>query len=219
MESGGGVGEQIPDDDQDGAGDRDQGFEFAAAFDDAPVAFAEEGVGLGGCGSGFAERTFQVGVAFAGLAAAADGTGLDGAWAQFRPGNQVLGCGEAAHIQPDLGDDRSARRVRPMPGISSSRSMTLGAQWATVAGSTRVDAAAGGVGSPPPVSGSASMPAPGPMLGVAVIDGPSRVGQLGDQLLDARGQGVDLGGKRIDLAQQHPRQLGVMIIEAAIERG
>ena len=55
--------------------------------------------------------------------------------------------------------------------------------------------------------------------GVAVIDGPSRVGQLGDQLLDARGQGVDLGEKRIDLAQQHPRQLGVMIIEAAVERG
>ena len=50
MESGGGVGEQLPDDDQDGAGDRDQGFEFAAAFDDAPVALAEEGVGFGGRG-------------------------------------------------------------------------------------------------------------------------------------------------------------------------
>ena len=36
----------MPDDDQDGAGDRDEGFEFAAAFDDAPVALAEEGVGL-----------------------------------------------------------------------------------------------------------------------------------------------------------------------------
>ena len=34
---------------EDGAGDRDQGLEFAAAFDDAPVAFTEEGVGLGGC--------------------------------------------------------------------------------------------------------------------------------------------------------------------------
>jgi len=31
-----------------GAGDRDQGFELAAAFDDAPVAFAQEGVGTGG---------------------------------------------------------------------------------------------------------------------------------------------------------------------------
>ena len=35
------VGEQVPDDGQDGAGDRDERFEFAAAFDDAPVAFAE----------------------------------------------------------------------------------------------------------------------------------------------------------------------------------
>ena len=55
--------EQVPDDDQDGAGDRDQGLEFAAAFDDAPVAFAEEGVGFGGCGGGVAEHAFQVGVA------------------------------------------------------------------------------------------------------------------------------------------------------------
>ena len=34
-EPGGGVVEHVPDDDQDGAGDRDQGFELAAAFDDA----------------------------------------------------------------------------------------------------------------------------------------------------------------------------------------
>ena len=75
VESGGGIGQQLPDDPEDGAGDRDQGLEFAAAFDDAPVAFAEEGVGFGGCGGGgLAERAFQIGVAFAGLAAAADGT-------------------------------------------------------------------------------------------------------------------------------------------------
>ncbi len=64
------VGEQVPDDGQDGAGDRDEGFEFAAAFDDAPVAFAEKGVRLGGRGGGLAERTLEVGVALAGLAAA-----------------------------------------------------------------------------------------------------------------------------------------------------
>lgn len=46
VESGGGIGKQLPDDREDGAGDRYQGFEFAAAFDDAPVAFTEEGVGL-----------------------------------------------------------------------------------------------------------------------------------------------------------------------------
>ena len=39
-ETGGRVGQQVPDDDQDGTGDRDEGVEFAAAFDQAPVAFA-----------------------------------------------------------------------------------------------------------------------------------------------------------------------------------
>jgi len=77
-EAGGRVGQQVPDDDEDGAGDRDQGLEFAAAFDDAPVAFAKEGVGFGGGGGGLAERTFQVGVVFAGLAGAGNRLGLDG---------------------------------------------------------------------------------------------------------------------------------------------
>jgi len=43
-----GVGEQVPDDDQDGAADGDVGFPGAAAAGDAPVAGAEEAVGLGG---------------------------------------------------------------------------------------------------------------------------------------------------------------------------
>ena len=55
-EAGGRVGQQVPDDDQDGARDRDEGFELAAAFDEAPVAFAEEGVGFGGRGGGLAQR-------------------------------------------------------------------------------------------------------------------------------------------------------------------
>ena len=52
--------------------------------------------------------------------------------------------------------------------------------------------------------------------GVAGIDGPSRVGHRRQQLLDAGGQRVDLGGERVDLGQQHPGQLGVMVIEAAV---
>jgi hypothetical protein len=39
--AGGAVGQQVPDDHQDGAGDGDQGVEFAAALDDPPVALAE----------------------------------------------------------------------------------------------------------------------------------------------------------------------------------
>ncbi|MEV6926024.1 hypothetical protein AB0M46_16225 [Dactylosporangium sp. NPDC051485] len=72
-EPGGGVGQEVPDDDEDGAGDGDEGFEFAAAFDDASVAFAEEGAVFGGCG-GFAEGPswssgLVVGGAAAGIAA------------------------------------------------------------------------------------------------------------------------------------------------------
>lgn len=50
VETGRGVVQQVPDDDQDGSGNSDEGLELAAAFDDAPIAFTEEGVGLGsGC--------------------------------------------------------------------------------------------------------------------------------------------------------------------------
>jgi hypothetical protein len=52
VEAGGGVGQQVPEDDQDGTGDRDEGFELAAAFDQPPVALAEEGVGAGDGGGG-----------------------------------------------------------------------------------------------------------------------------------------------------------------------
>jgi hypothetical protein len=58
-EADGGVGQQVPDDDEDGAGYRDEGFEFAAAFDQAAVAFTEEGVGSGGAGGGVAEGALR----------------------------------------------------------------------------------------------------------------------------------------------------------------
>jgi hypothetical protein len=47
----GAVDEQVSDDDQDGACDCDEGLELAAASDQPPVPFAEEGLGLArGCG-------------------------------------------------------------------------------------------------------------------------------------------------------------------------
>src|SRR6185437_13871408 len=103
--AGGGVVEHVPDDDQDRAGDSDERLEFAAAFDDAPVAFAEEGVGFRGRGGGLAERPFEIRVAPAGLATALDRSGLDGAWTQFGPRHQVRGGGEPAHVEPDLGEN------------------------------------------------------------------------------------------------------------------
>jgi hypothetical protein len=60
---GGGVGQQVPDDDQDGAGDGDLGFGLAAAAGDPPVALAEEGAGAGGAGGGLAEVAAQPAVA------------------------------------------------------------------------------------------------------------------------------------------------------------
>src|SRR5215472_9237297 len=83
------AGQQVPDDDQDGPGDGDQGLELAAAADDPPVAFAEEGVGAGGAGGGLAEQAPEVGVALAGLAMAGLGPGLDGARGQLGPRHQV----------------------------------------------------------------------------------------------------------------------------------
>ena len=46
--SAGGVGEQVPDDDQNGPSDCDLGFLLADASGEAPVACAEEGVGASG---------------------------------------------------------------------------------------------------------------------------------------------------------------------------
>ena len=50
VKASGRVSQQVPDDDQYGAGDRDESFEFAAAFDETPITLAEEGVGFGGRG-------------------------------------------------------------------------------------------------------------------------------------------------------------------------
>ncbi len=58
-----GLGQQVPDDDEDGTADGHDGAFLAAAFGDAPVAFTEEGVGLAGDDSGLAQRPREVGVA------------------------------------------------------------------------------------------------------------------------------------------------------------
>src|SRR5215469_6236941 len=100
-----GVGEQVPDDDQDGAGHGDEGFAFASAFDQAAVAFAEERVAAGGGRGGGAEHGLQVGVASGGLPAAAFAAGLSDLGGEVGPGDQVLGGGEPAHVGADLGQD------------------------------------------------------------------------------------------------------------------
>src|SRR5690348_13744818 len=61
-----GVGQQVPEDHQEGAADGDVGFVLAAAAGDPPVAFAEEGVGAGGADGGLAQDAGQVAVAVPG---------------------------------------------------------------------------------------------------------------------------------------------------------
>ena len=65
-EAGGGVGEQVPDDDQDRTADCDDGFVLAPAAGDPPVPLAEEGVGARGADDGLAQDPGQVAVAVAG---------------------------------------------------------------------------------------------------------------------------------------------------------
>jgi hypothetical protein len=60
-----GVGQQVPDDHQDGPGDCDEGLEFASALDEASVAVTQEGLGLGGAGGGLTQARPPVSVALA----------------------------------------------------------------------------------------------------------------------------------------------------------
>jgi hypothetical protein len=68
--SGLGVGEEVPDDDEDGAADCDDGLLLAPSAGEASVTGAEEGVGAAGADGGFAEDAGQVAVAVSGGAVA-----------------------------------------------------------------------------------------------------------------------------------------------------
>jgi hypothetical protein len=66
VEAGGRVGQQVPDDDQDGAADRDDGLLAAPPAGDAPVALAQEGVGPAGDHGRLAQHPGQLRVAVPG---------------------------------------------------------------------------------------------------------------------------------------------------------
>src|SRR5215472_3771636 len=100
-----GVREQVPDDDQDGAGDGDQCLELAYPLGQTSVAFAQEGLGPACGGGGLAQDAFEVGVALAGAGGAVPGAGLDGAGGQLGPRHQVGGSVELGHVEAHLGND------------------------------------------------------------------------------------------------------------------
>ena len=110
----------------------------------------------------------------------------------------------------------------PIPGISSSRSTVLSAHSASTAHRPRWRVAR--IGFAPPVlerdrdrHRCPHRPAGLTRRGASMARASS--GSSAMQFFDARREGVDLGAQRVDLAQQHPRQLGVMLIEATVERG
>src|SRR5262245_35495464 len=88
------IREQVPDDDQDGAGDGDQCLELAYPLGETSVALPQEGLGPACGGRRLAQNALEVGVALAGAGGAALGAGLDGAGGQLGPRHQVGGSGE-----------------------------------------------------------------------------------------------------------------------------
>src|SRR3712207_49219 len=66
VEAGVGVGEEVPDDHQQGSVDRDDGFVLASSADEASVASTEEGVCPARSGHGLAEDPGEVAVAVPG---------------------------------------------------------------------------------------------------------------------------------------------------------
>ncbi len=100
---------------------------------------------------------------------------------QFRPRHQVRGGGEAAHVQPDLGDDHlcvvfadSGDLVEPLDrGESRAFGQGVGSHADRVTGGWAVAAGVDGLG----------------------------LGHRRQQLFDAGGERVDLGGERVDLVQ------------------
>jgi hypothetical protein len=104
-EPGFGAGEQMPGDDEDGAGDGALGPVPAEALGQAAGSFAEEGVGAGGTGSGLGAVALEVGVALAFLRLSVPGPGLAGDRGEPGPGDQVVRGGEPGHVQAGFGDD------------------------------------------------------------------------------------------------------------------
>jgi hypothetical protein len=63
-----------------------------------------------------------------------------------------------------------------------------------------------------------SSTSPSAVANRAVGSRPGRIDQRCEQLVDARREGVDLGAQRVDLVQQHPRELGVVLVKPAAQR-
>jgi hypothetical protein len=112
------VVDQVPGDDEYRAGDGDQSFGMAAAFDDAPVSGAEEGVGAGGGVGGLTESALEPGVALPGRPRGILRCGLDRAGDNLAQDTRCSGVGKRLISAPI-----SARMIcsvaGPIPGTAS----------------------------------------------------------------------------------------------------
>jgi hypothetical protein len=103
----------------------------------------------------------------------------------------VPGGGEPAHVQAYLGEDALRAGLRDARDLVQARRRREDGR--VLAG---------------------ARPGAGGAVGVDAAGG----GHRADQLLDPAGERVDLGAQRVYLVQQHPGQLGVMLIEPACPR-
>ena len=122
----GGLGEQVPDDDQEDAGNGGDGLELAPASGHAPVAFPREVAGPVDFGDGFPGEPFEVGVGLADAPGAAAVAGLDGLRADLDPGHQVAGGGKYAHAQADPTGEASLSPHRGESGRPPASARTVG---------------------------------------------------------------------------------------------
>jgi len=100
------VGQQMPDDDQDGTSDRNDGLLLAAVTGDPSITLTQERVGPAGGHCGFTQDPCEVGIAVTGGPGALLATGgLLHAGGELGPRSQMPGGGEPAHVHPDLRDD------------------------------------------------------------------------------------------------------------------
>jgi hypothetical protein len=127
VEAGVRVGQQVPDDDQDGAAEGDDGFLRAAAAGDPPVALAGESVGPAGSDGGLIQNPGQVGVAVTGAAGAfllPGGFGDSGC--ELRPGAQVPRGGDPAHVGAGRATRCRTLRVSAWMEVRRCRSCSSG---------------------------------------------------------------------------------------------
>src|SRR5215217_7818298 len=142
LEPCGRVGQQMPDDDQDGPADRHDGPLGTAAAGDPTVALTKEGIGLAGGDGRLAEHPSQIRVAVPGRPAALAFAGrLLDAGGELGPRHQMPSGREPGHVHAELGDEQAGGDladpgdlIQPIncPGEAGDQLLELGVELGQV---------------------------------------------------------------------------------------